>query len=663
MDFAQKDRPLKITTPLGEDQFILTHLSGSERISGLFEFEVKAAWQGKKAVVFKDILGKGVTVELDLFGAKRYINGIVKSITQGAKVGVADLTWYSLTIVPTMWVLTRKVNCRIFQNKDASEIVQQVLKDAGVRDVELHVTRSLTKRDYCVQYDETDFAFVSRLLEFEGIWYFFKHEQAKHILVLSDEKSTFADVPVGGGNVIFEETLDLKLSEAYIFDWQKGQEINSGKFSLQDFNFETPDSDLKADTETTVKVGSNDSLEVYRNPGDYLAHSEGQGLTQLRMQEEEMRTQAVHGKSTHSGLLPGYKFTLKQHPIDSGKFTLTEVMHEATQSLDTGSGGIAFEYQNRFACVLFTAPYRPERVTPSPSVRGVQTAIVVGPGGEEIYTDKYGRVKVQFHWDRDGKKDENSSCWIRVATYWAGKQWGAIHIPRIGQEVILDFVEGDVDRPLIVGSVYNASQMPPYGLPDNKTQSTLKSNSSKGGNGSNEIRFEDKKSSEEVYFHAQKDLNSVVENNETRKVGSPKADDGSRTTEIYKDETLSVKTGNMTTTVEKGNQSTKVSMGNQSTEISMGNQSTEIKMGNQSTKLGMGNQTTKLELGAASHEAMQSITLKVGQNSIVIDQTGITLNGLMITVQGQVMVKVTAPMTQVNGDAMTMIKGGIVMIN
>jgi type VI secretion system secreted protein VgrG len=662
MDFKQKHRPLRVTTPLGEDKFILTSLTGRERISEIFEFELNVAWQGASPVVFKDLLGKSVTAEIEFHGSTRFFNGIVKSISQSTRVGTANIVWYSLSVVPILWMLTRKVNCRIFQQKTAAEIIEGVLKESGVTDLEIQLNRTYTARDYCVQYNESDFDFVSRLMEFEGIYYFFKHEENKHTMVLSDDRSAIADTP-DAANIAYGEVFGLDQEEGWIHEWARGQEVNSGKFTLVDHNFETPSSDLKTHASSTVNVADNSHLEIYRNPGDYTKPSPGQEIVTLRVAEEETRTQRVHGQSSNCFLRPGYKFTLKHHPFDDGKYTVTGITHQAQQPLDTDDAAAEFKYQNQFECIAFSTVYRPPLVTPRPSIRGVQTAVVVGPGGEEIYTDKYGRVKVQFHWDREGKKDENSSCWCRVATYWAGKTWGAIHIPRIGQEVIVDFLEGDVDRPLIIGSVYNAEQMPPYALPDNKTRSTLKSNSSKGGGGFNEIRLEDKKDSEEVYFHAQKDLNSVVENNETRKVGSSKADDGSRTTEIYKDETFACKTGNESHTVEKGNQTVDITMGNQSITVGKGNQSTEIKMGNQSTAIKMGNQTTKLDLGAASHEAMQSITLKVGQNSIVIDQTGITIKGLMITVQGQVMVKVTAPMTQVNGDGMTMVKGGIVMIN
>jgi type VI secretion system secreted protein VgrG len=274
-------------------------------------------------------------------------------------------------------------------------------------------------------------------------------------------------------------------------------------------------------------------------------------------------------------------------------------------------------------------------------------------------------VKVQFYWDRDGKNNADSSCWCRVGTLWAGQQWGAIHIPRIGQEVIVAFEEGDPDQPIIVGSVYNANMMPPYKLPDNKTQSGIKSRSSLKGSDENfnELRFEDKKGSEEVYFHAEKDFNRVVENNDTLKVGSAKAEDGSQTIEIWKDRTENVKTGNEKITIEQGDRTVEISMGNETLLIKMGNQMTQLKMGNQTTKLDMGNQTTKLDLGKSSTEAMQSIELIVGQSSIKLDQMGVTIKGMMIQIQGQVQTQVKGTMTQINGDAMLQMQGGVTMIN
>ena len=391
-------------------------------------------------------------------------------------------------------------------------------------------------------------------------------------------------------------------------------------------------------------------------------------------------------------------------------------------------------YTNTFQCIPAALPFRPERTVPRPRIDGTQTAVVVGNSGDEIFTDKYGRIKVQFPWDRQGQNNADSSCWIRVATPWAGTQWGIVHIPRVGQEVVVAFEEGDPDRPIVVGSVYNAQEMPPYTLPDNMTQSGYLGRSSKSGTSDNfnQLRFEDKKDSEEIYFHAEKDFNRVVENNDTLQVGFDKKDKGdqtiqifnnqgitigaggsncddgsqvlsvwnsqnntigaggsnckdgsqtitvfnnqtltvgnsqasggSQTITIYKDRTETVKTGNESVTIKQGNRIVTVSQGNDTHEISQGNRAVTIDMGNDTLTIKMGNQTTKLNLGASSTEAMQSIELKVGQNSIKIDQTGITLQGMMVKVQGQVQTQVQGTMVQVSGDAMTQISGGITMI-
>ena len=367
------------------------------------------------------------------------------------------------------------------------------------------------------------------------------------------------------------------------------------------------------------------------------------------MQEEALSSLLIRGKGGARRFHRGHTFDLTRHYSDNGKYVVTSVEHDAgrrcpwtrwTEASGTPMASPAFPS---------ALPFRPSRVTPLPSVRGVQTAIVVGPAGEEIFVDKYGRVKVQFHWDREGQDDVNSSCWVRVATFWAGTQWGAIHIPRIGQEVIVDFLEGDVNQPIIVGSVYNADKMPPWTLPDNKTISGVKSRSSLqgGADNFNMLSFEDKKGSELVSVQAEKDLTTLVKNDENREVQHD------RITLVKNDETQTV-TNNEKIVVEKGNQTIEIKQGNQSTTLDMGNQSTQLKMGNQ---------TNKIDLGKIETEAMQSIELKVGQSSIKIDQMGVTIKGMMIKVEAQIQGEFKATMTQVSGDAMTTVKGGIVMIN
>ncbi|HEV3341349.1 MAG TPA: type VI secretion system tip protein TssI/VgrG, partial [Pirellulales bacterium] len=570
------------------------------------------------------------------------------------------------------------------------DILKQVLKGLSVK-YELQGTYE--NRDYCVQYRETDFNFASRLMEEEGIYYYFTHANGSHEMVVADTPQSHADVP-GQKKVTFEMVDAGHLrDEDRIYTWDKSQELRAGKYTLWDHCFELPHKNLqaqKAGQESVavgkvthkLKVGGNDNFELFDYPGEYAQRFDGispsggdragdvQKIFQdntrtvgIRMQEEACSGLVIHGASGCRQLASGCKFTLDRHYDGDGAYVLTSVQHSAQQG-SYRSSETSFRYQNSFSCVPLALPFRPPRMTPKPFVQGTQTAVVVGPSGQEIFTDKYGRVKVQFHWDRLGKNDADSSCWLRVGSIWAGKGWGAVHIPRIGQEVIVAFEEGDPDRPIIIGSVYNADMMPPYALPDNMTQSGIKSRSTLKGTADNfnELRFEDKKGSEQVYFHAEKDFDRVVENNDTLKVGSSKADDGSQTIEIWKNRTETVKQGNETVTIEQGNRTVSVNQGNDEHNVKQGNRSVVINMGNDSLAIKMGNQTTKLDMGASSTEAMQSITLKVGQNSITIDQTGVTIKGMMVSIEGQVQTTVKGLMTQVQGSAMTQIQGGITMI-
>jgi type VI secretion system secreted protein VgrG len=649
MNFLETDRPMKLTTPLGPNKLFPIEMHGQEAISELFHFHIEAVWTNESPLDFSSLLGFNITLEIDLPAGKRYINGIVQSITQGVHDPERFITHYFLEVVPEMWLLTRNEQSRIFQQKTVPDIITEVWNKLGLTStLKKTLIGTHSARDYCVQFHESDFNFVSRLMESEGIFYFFQHENGKHTCVLADANTAFQPLP-GKSTVQFDETQGGIREVSKIHDWRKIQQIRSGKYSLEDWNFETPSTDLLESQTTTVKVQGNDKLELYEYPGGYMQKGDGEGISKLRMQHEEAPGAIVRGQSLHGGFCPAYKFTLDQYYSDSGKeWVLTTVEHSARQPLILAPSEVPFEYSNGFTCIASATTFRPPRVSPAPRVKGLQSAIVVGPAGEEIYTDQYSRVKVQFHWDREGTKDEKSSCWIRVATFWAGKQWGAVHIPRIGQEVVVDFVDGDVDRPLIVGSVYNANTMPPYALPANMTQSGIKSRSSKGGGAANynELRFEDKKGSELVTLHAEKDQSIEVEHDETHWVGHD------RTKNIDHDETTTIK-GKRTETVT-GNETITVDQGNRSLTLNMGNDSTELKMGNQSIKV---------DLGKIEEEAMQSITLKVGQSSIKIDQMGVTIQGMMIKIQGQIQVDVEGLMTQIKGTAMLQEQGGIVMIN
>lgn len=544
--FTQEKRVIKITTPLGPDVLLLAGLSGQEAISSLFQFHLDLLAENRRQINFEDLLGKKVSIEVMLPDEKsRYFSGFVSRFSQGARD--QRFTRYRAEMVPQFWFLTRNAQSRIFQHVNVPDILKQVLQ--GV-DVAFELKDVYQPRDYCVQYRESDFNFASRLMEEEGIYYFFKHTADSHKMVLADKPQSHVDL----GKVPYEELGGGTRDEERIHRWEKVQDLRSGKYTLWDHCFELPGKHLEAEKTVIdsvpagtvthkLKVGGNDKLEIYDYPGAYAQRFDGvdagggdssselqkifddnKRTVGIRMQQETLPALVINGASNCRQLVSGYKFTFADHFNANGSYVLTSVSHVAQQGV--GSGGEAADadshYSNVFTCIPFALPYRPLRSTPRPFVHGSHTATVVGPAGEEIFTDKYSRVKVQFHWDRQGKNDADSSCWVRVGTPWAGGNWGVIHIPRIGQEVIVDFLEGDPDQPIIVGSVYNADQMPPYKLPDHKTQSGIRSRSSMQGGSSNfnEIRFEDKKDNEQLIIHAEKDMLESVENDTQEFVGN-----------------------------------------------------------------------------------------------------------------------------------------------
>jgi type VI secretion system secreted protein VgrG len=684
-----------LKTPLGADKLLLQSFRGSEGISRLFQFELNLLSEDPN-IDYTQIIGKSVTISItQVSGTPRYLSGVISRFGQAGAGGV--FASYHAEMVPWLWFLTRTANCKIFQKMTIPNIIKQVFGGYASSDFSDSLKGTYQERDYCVQYRETDFNFVSRLMEECGISYFFKHEEGKHTLVLADSPSANEECP-GQNEFRVDMESNADVEQDVVTGWRADQELRTGKYTLTDYNFETPSTSLLVNTATLDSVGGNSKFETFDYPGKYLKKGDGDSLVKIRMEEEEAVHLLIRGTSNARSLVSGYKFTLTGHYRDSmnTSYLLTDIEHSGhTDTYGTSKGLEGDRYSNSFRCIPASVTFRPLRVTPRPTVRGPQTAVVVGASGEEIFPDKYGRIKVQFYWDRLGKKNDNSSCWIRVSQIWAGKQWGTIFIPRVGQEVVVDFLEGDPDQPLITGSVYNAEQMPPYTLPDHKTQSGILTRSSQGGgpDNFNQIRFEDKKGSEEILIHAEKDMNREVEHDDSLKVGNNQkieitndrtetVDKGNETVEIKQgnrshtitqgNETLTVKTGNRlvevstgndTHTIKTGNRLVEVNTGNDDHKVKMGNRGVEISMGNDSLKISMGNQTTKLDLGASSTEAMQSITLTVGQNSIKIDQMGVTIQGMMVSIQGQIQTQIKGLMTQVNGDAMLQCKGGITMIN
>jgi type VI secretion system secreted protein VgrG len=562
------DAQVRFISPLG-DQLLFRHMEGQEALGRPFKYDLTLLSEDGD-LVLSDLLGQVVTVELDLPQTTptpndgiRYFNGYV---TRFSRQGVhRNYHVYSATIRPWLWLLSQPSNCRIFQNKTVPEIIKEVFRAHGLTDFQESLTGDYSSREFVVQYRETDFNFVSRLMESQGIYYFFTHQADKHTLVLADSYGAHSKVP-GYEEVPYFRPGSMQQSlPDHISDWEDSQEIQPGTVVLNDFNFETPKTDLLVNRSSPNPHEKAD-FERYDYPGNYLKRDEGELHARLRLEELNARYEQARALGNARGLATGSLFELTGYPIDSenGEYLVegTTLTIEGPNYESQAGGGDAEVFRCGFVAVDSHCPFRSEPGTPRPTVAGPQTATVVGKDGEEIWTDEYGRVKVQFHWDRDGKDDENSSCWVRVAQMWAGAKFGAINIPRIGDEVVVDFLEGDPDRPLITGRVYNADNMPPYPLPGNKTQTGIKSRSSKGGNPDNfnEIRFEDLKGDEEVYLQAEKDLNILVKNDESRVVGHDRTKEvkndetstitGNRTEEVCKDETITIH-GNRTETVDK----------------------------------------------------------------------------------------------------------------
>ncbi len=623
VSYTQDNRLLAVTTPLGKDVLLLQEIAGQEGISRLFSYDLNLLAYDNDSISFQDIVGQKLTVTLHLpDGSPRYINGYVSRFTQGG-TDKRLFTHYYAQVVPWLWFLTRQSDCRIFQNMKPPDIISQVLNMFSEKDFRPNLKASYPTLEYCVQYRETAFNFVSRLMEEYGIFYYFDHSQeGKHTMVLCDSNT----LPTCTGSPISYETEVGGITDPEVVaEWSVGQELRTGKYTLTDYNFTTPSTSLLANEPTVVNLSASQPLELFDYPGMYTTKNEGDTVSRIRMQEEEAGHLVISGSGDCRGFMSGYCFELQNHyrSDQNTTYLLTEVHHMASAGQTyTSAGAFGGEtYSNRFTCIPSSVTYRPPRVTPKPFVQGPQPALVVGKSGEEIWVDKYGRVVVQFYWDRQGQKNENSSCWIRTSQPWAGANWGSIWIPRIGQEVIVSFLEGDPDRPIITGRVYNADQMPPYKLPDNQTRSTFMSRSSKGGGSSNynEIRFEDKQGDEQIFINAEKDMDLRVENDFREYV--------------MNDRHLLVDS-NQTEKV-KGNKDAHV-VGDHKEKID-GSVSLQVGM-NRDEKVGMkhaldSGQEIHLKAGMnVTIEAGVQLTIKASGNFVSITPAGIAIQGTMVLI-------------------------------
>jgi type VI secretion system secreted protein VgrG len=512
----QDTRSGRLTTPLGKDKLVLIRFDGNEALSQLFEYRIEA--HSADEVDYDCLLGKPCTVSIERYGHERHFNGVVVE-AQWLGKQYEELHVHRLVLRPWLWLCSRTSDCRFFQDKAAPDVIQEVFRDRGFNDFALRLSEQHPKLEYCVQYRETDFAFVSRLMEHEGIYYFFEHTSDKHTLVLADSMSAHQSVPGLAMIPFIPEGNPEARGRQHIYQLVSERRFRTGKVELNDYNELQSNADQKAKKKGNASYNRSD-MEFYDYPGKYKNRNDGEKYAKFVLEAEQALDERRHTGGNAVSLFPGGTTKLQEHPkaSENAEYLIVRSSHlYVAEHYRSGTGLEEEEYSGQFeflpkkADKVFRAPI----VTPKPLIHGIQTAKVVGEKGEEIDVDEYGRIKVEFFWDRKKKQ----SCRIRVAQAWSGKKWGGQFIPRIGQEVVVEFLEGDPDRPLVVGTVYNDKYKHPYELPAKKTTSGIKSNSTKGGGGYNEWSFDDNKGFEKITVHAEKDHDVTVQHAETWVIG------------------------------------------------------------------------------------------------------------------------------------------------
>ena len=619
-------RLLEAGTPLGKDVLVLQRMAGKEELGRLPEFQLDF-YSRRSDIKPEEILGKNITWALELVsGSPRYFNGFVTAFEENGQReasvfesgGKGTVYLYVARVSSWLWFLTRTADCRIFQNLSVPDIVREVFKDYPFADPTLQLHAKYPKREFCVQYRETDFNFVCRLLEQEGIFLAHEYEDGKNTVVLMDSEATYKKPAV---ELVFDQHgASGAHQKDYLGSWGLWRQIVAGKYVLDDYDFEKPRLPMEGvGLPDPAKEHDLAEFEIYDYPGEYDTPADGAQYAKTRIQEVHTRYATYFGAGRAREISPGRLLKLQDHPRSAynAEYAVTAVSYAATTGT-LGSGGEPAAFSCSLQAIPSNTAFRPARVTPKPVVQGTQTAFVVGPPGEEIHTDKYGRVKVQFHWDRYSKTDDKSSCWVRVAQPLAGKEWGMFNLPRIGQEVLVDFLEGDPDNPVVIGTLYNGEAMPPWSLPDNKTQSGIKTKSYKGS-GFNELRFEDKAGSEEIYLHAQKDQVALVEHDRVDWVGNE------HNFIVVKDSMEEIK-GDHHVAVD-GDRNETIGAG-LSLNIS---KDMQVKVG---TKVAY-DAGTEIHLKAGTTlvlEASATLSLKVGGNFISINPGGVFIKGTMVMI-------------------------------
>ncbi len=607
---TQDSRIGNFTTPLGKDVLVLVRFDASEGLSELFEFRIEALSE-EADINFDRAIGQQCSLKLKTYGQEREFNGIM---VEAQWLGVKnDYYSYRVVLRPWLWLLSRTTDCRIFQEKKAPEIIKEVFQDRGFTDFELKLTDegSYPKLEYCVQYRETDLNFVSRLMEQHGIYYFFKHNGGKHTLVLADSKPSHEPVPGRASIPYIPLAGDDRRIEEHIYEWVNERRFRTGKVELNDYNYLKPNAQMLSDANGSERY-TRANMEFYDYPGKYKEKGEGEKYAKWQLEAEQALDHRRHGNGDAMSLFAGGLTKLQRHPKDlqNIEYLIVRASHSFVAELyRSGNTSAASNeiYYGTYEFLPSDRPFRAPIVTPKPLIHGIQTAKVVtkdDKSSEEIDVEELTEIYVRFYWDRKKKR----SCKLRCAQVWSGKKWGGQFIPRVGQEAVVEFLEGDPDRPLVVGTVYNDEYKPPYELPSKKTIAGIKSDSSKGGNGYNEWNFEDKKGSEKITIHAEKDLDITVLNSETRVIG-----------EIFKP--------------PKGSPS----------------RDTTLKNGDDNLTIQKGDQNVSIPLGSQSTTAMISITDTVAPSTVTITPASISLQAPVINLTAMATINITAPVINITG--------------
>lgn len=621
---SEEKLSLKLTTPLGKDTLILDHLTMVEQASTPFVITLQMHSMDPK-IDLEALVGKRVTASLKYPEGTRYFGGIVGEIEQGVTVpnDVHDQTHYVAKVYPNLWLLKFSQDHQIFQHMSALDIIKKVLQEAGVVDVEDKTSGAFPTREYCVQYRESYFNFVSRLMEEEGIFYYFDHQAGKTTLVLADGSQPPKTL-YGGLDMTMASNTQNWFDQIQHLSFS--HQVVSKKYAGADYNFQT------ASTKLYSKIdGDGAGQSVYRYPGRFLDMGRGDSLSTLRIQELEWFKKTIKGLGSAPMLTPMGKFSVKEHPRSdlNRAFVAYKVVHSVNMLARPGQQ----IYTNEFIAFPDDVPFHPPIVSPKPIIPSTQTAKVTGKPGEEIWCDKYGRIKVKFHWDQKGSDDDKSSCWIRCAQLWAGSNWGGLWTPRVGMEVVVTFLEGDPDKPLITGCVYNSDNVPMY-AENEPTKSTIKSDSTKGHGGFNEFRFEDKKKAEEIFIHAEKDMNTVVEENRTLKIN--KVDDQ---TDIF--------CGNRMVTLHADDSYKRSAAGHDTLTLKKGNRKVELL----AQGPGKANHTLELHKGdIIIHDILGNMLTTLDAGNYILNVTGnikIDASG-PIEITSGTMIKLTAPVILLN---------------